>query len=191
MKKPFLIGLLGSTYSGKSTVGRFLKKTKIDFIESDKIVHQLYLPEKRGWQKIKKMYGQRFFDQQQRLNRKKMGEYLFSHPAELKKIETIIHPLVFQEIRQKIKKSPAKIIAIELIKLPPENSGIIFAKLLLIKRSKKNILSQVKSKKEEKYISEILRQQKFTGQFDFIINNNQDLDTLQKAVQKITIKLRS
>lgn len=98
-----VLGLTGGIATGKSTADEFFKKKNIPIIDSDKIAHNIMNVGKPAWKQVKIIFGQNYLNQDQTVNRKKLGELVFNNSAELKKLNDITHPLIYQEIQEKIK----------------------------------------------------------------------------------------
>ena len=90
-----LIALTGPICSGKSTVLRLLKQQGIPAIDCDAIVRQLY-KRKAVQKKLLREFGT--------FNKNKISALVFSSPGKRKKLEGILHPLVWKEIEKGIKK---------------------------------------------------------------------------------------
>jgi dephospho-CoA kinase len=111
------IGLTGGIGCGKSTVARIFEQLKTPVIDADKIAHQLVTSGQPALAQIQQDFGIRVFKPDGSLDRKKLGEIVFSDPKQKQKLESILHPLVYQFIQAKIKQlnTPYCIICIPLI----------------------------------------------------------------------------
>jgi dephospho-CoA kinase len=111
------IGLTGGIGCGKSTVARIFEQLKTPVIDADEIAHQLVAIGQPALAQIQQDFGTRVFKQDGSLDRKKLSEIVFSDPKQKQKLESILHPLVYQFIQAKIKQlnTPYCIISIPLI----------------------------------------------------------------------------
>lgn len=111
------IGLTGGIGCGKSTVARIFEQLKTPVIDADEIAHQLVAIGQPALAQIQQDFGTRVFKQDGSLDRKKLSEIVFSDPKQKQKLESILHPLVYQFIQAKIKQlnTPYCIICIPLI----------------------------------------------------------------------------
>ncbi|OYV18568.1 MAG: dephospho-CoA kinase [Methylococcaceae bacterium NSP1-1] len=111
------IGLTGGIGCGKSTVARIFEQLKIPVIDADEIAHQLVAIGQPALAQIQQDFGIRVFKPDGSLDRKKLSEIVFSDPKQKQKLESILHPLVYQFIQAKIKQlnTPYCIICIPLI----------------------------------------------------------------------------
>ncbi len=94
-----LIALTGSICSGKSTVLRLFRQQGIAGIGCDAIVSELH---KRKAVRKKLLEGFGTF------NKSKISAIVFPSPRKRKKLERILHPLVWKEIEKGIKKLKKK-----------------------------------------------------------------------------------
>ena len=91
-----IIGLVGGIGSGKSTVARVLVSLGCGLIDADDLSHRA-LDEPEVRQKLVEWWGPSVVDKDGTINRKAVGERVFADPAELKRLEELIHPRVIQE----------------------------------------------------------------------------------------------
>jgi dephospho-CoA kinase len=111
------IGLTGGIGCGKSTVARIFEQLKTPVIDADEIAHQLVAIGQPALAQIQQDFGTRVFKPDGSLDRKKLSEIVFSDPKQKQKLESILHPLVYQSIQAKITQlnTPYCIICIPLI----------------------------------------------------------------------------
>ena len=93
------IGLTGGIGCGKSTVARIFEQLKTPVIDADEIAHQLVAIGQPALAQIQQDFGTRVFKQDGSLDRKKLSEIVFSDPKQKQKLESILHPLVYEAIQ--------------------------------------------------------------------------------------------
>ena len=96
------IGLTGGIGSGKSTVAEMLEELGATVIHADAIGHQIYEPTTEGWSRIVETFGAAVLRADQTVDRKKLGAVVFADPGALKQLNSIVHPLMFDEICRRI-----------------------------------------------------------------------------------------
>ncbi|HCQ91327.1 MULTISPECIES: dephospho-CoA kinase [unclassified Clostridium] len=99
-----VVGLTGGIGSGKSTVSNMLIERNIPVIDADKISREVLIIYPEVLWSIKKEFGEEFFDENDNLDRKKLGAMIFSNEIFKKKLENIIIPYIKKEIFDKIEK---------------------------------------------------------------------------------------
>ena len=102
------IGLTGGIGSGKSTVSQILAGLGAWVIDADKVGHEIYLPGKAAWQQVTTTFGPDILAADQTIDRKKLGAIVFGSDEARKKLNAIVHPLMFKEIERRIKEKRAE-----------------------------------------------------------------------------------
>ena len=102
-----LVGLTGNYGMGKSTVLPMFTKFGVITVDADKIVESL-LEEKSVLGKIKELLGDRVFDKNGSLIKKKVTSLIFKNNALRHSLENILHPLVFKRVKDFLEKMNGK-----------------------------------------------------------------------------------
>lgn len=96
----FVLGLTGGIATGKSTADGIFKELGIPVVDADRISHQLLAIGHLGWRNIKKHFGSAYLMADQNVDTHKLGNYVFSHPAALHKLEQLNLPLIIAQIHR-------------------------------------------------------------------------------------------
>ncbi len=112
-----IIGLTGNIATGKSVVRKMLQRLGAFGIDADTLGHRALDKGAPGYEQVINEFGHHILDSEMEIDRKKLGQIVFSNPSSLKNLEAILHPLVRQAIEFLIKKSTHRVIVIEAIKL--------------------------------------------------------------------------
>ena len=91
------IGLTGGIGSGKSTVTRLFQKRGAYIIDVDVLAHMVEEPGSSVWNRIVEHFGREILDKDDRINREALGGIVFRDSEKLKKLNSIVHPAVFDE----------------------------------------------------------------------------------------------
>jgi len=94
----FLVALTGNYGMGKSTVLSMFKDLGVATVDTDKLVESLFI-EKKVLVKIKKLLSDRVFYKNGNLDKKKVAEIVFKDASLRYSLEDILHPLVFERIK--------------------------------------------------------------------------------------------
>lgn len=191
-----ILGLTGGIGTGKSTVANMLKKKGIPVVDTDLISREVIeYPE--IIEKIKLEISNEVFDFNNKLDRKKMSEIVFENQEKLKKLNKIMHPEILKKMWlevEKLKKNH-KIIVLDIPLLFEINMEKEVDKILLIYASKeiqlKRIMERDCRSREEaiKIINSQIPLYKKREKSDYIIQNNDSLENLEKKLEKILEKL--
>jgi len=100
----FIIGLTGGIGSGKSAATKILNEIGLKNIDLDQITQDLMKPGELGYIEIKKEFGEKYIDINGAIDRKLLRNELFSSLELKKRIESILHPIIFEEYNKKLNK---------------------------------------------------------------------------------------
>jgi dephospho-CoA kinase len=102
-----VIGLTGGIGSGKSTVAAMLAELGAVVIDADKIGHEIYLPGSEGFRRVVEAFGAEMVATDGTIDRRRLGARVFGDPAALARLNTLVHPLIGDEIRRRIQSALA------------------------------------------------------------------------------------
>jgi dephospho-CoA kinase len=102
------VGLTGGIGSGKSTVSQILAELGAFIIDADKVGHEIYLPGKEAWRQVVVEFGRDILADDQTIDRKKLGAIVFANDEARKKLNSIVHPLMFHDIRRRATEKRAE-----------------------------------------------------------------------------------
>jgi len=101
MARP-VVGLTGGIGSGKSTVATMLAQMGADVIDADKVGHEIYLPGTEGFARVVEAFGPEVVGADGFIDRRVLGPKVFADPAELAKLNAIVHPLIVAELQARL-----------------------------------------------------------------------------------------
>lgn len=99
-----IIGLTGGIATGKSTASSILIEMGYLVIDADKIARQVVEVGKPAYEEIVKVFGKGILDDENNIDRKKLASLIFKDSAMRKKLNAIVHPHIFQEMKDKIEQ---------------------------------------------------------------------------------------
>ena len=114
----FIIGLTGGIGSGKSTVARILQKLGAEVIYADDIAKEITEPGMPAYRKIIEYFGEDIIGEDNRINRKKLADIVFSNSGELQRLNEITHSIVVDVIAKLIdeyRDSGKELVVVEAI----------------------------------------------------------------------------
>jgi dephospho-CoA kinase len=112
-----IIGLTGNIATGKSTVLRYLCDKGAYVIDADKLTHRAMVPGGPAHGAIAAAFGPQIVRADGTIDRGALGRIVFGDPAELRKLEEIVHPAVFLLAKEEVAQTSARLIVVEAIKL--------------------------------------------------------------------------
>lgn len=109
------LGLTGGIGSGKSTVASVLQQQGAVLIDADAISRASTQSNGSAIAPIRREFGPDFIDATGALDRQRMREHVFRHPEARQQLETIVHPLVGQEIQRQLEAArPAACVVLDI-----------------------------------------------------------------------------
>ena len=123
-----VIGLTGGIGSGKSTVAQMLEIKGASVIDVDEIGRNVLVPDTRAFEQILNHFGNDILQRDGTVNRKKLGNIVFSNPSELEALEKISHPAINATLKMLIGKEPSPVIVLDmavLVEKPLAYDGLI------------------------------------------------------------------
>jgi len=99
-----VVGLTGGIASGKSTVAAYLKTLGAPLVDCDIIARKVVERDQPALKAIMQSFGPEVLFSDGSLNRKKLGEIVFSNPALRLKLEEITHPYILAQMQQEIRE---------------------------------------------------------------------------------------
>jgi dephospho-CoA kinase len=111
-----VIGLTGNFGTGKTTVSQILAELGATVIDADKLGHELLQSHTQTYGEIVATFGKSILKHNGEIDRKKLGKLVFADTAALTRLNEIMHPRIYEIVRQKIeeyREAGARVIALE------------------------------------------------------------------------------
>jgi dephospho-CoA kinase len=183
----FIIGLTGGIGSGKSTAAKILKELGLKIIDLDQITHDLMKPGKLAYIRIKKEFGEKYIDTKSAIDRKLLRDEIFSSLDLKKRIELIVHPIIFEECNKqlnKLKHEKYLVLVIPLLFETKTYSSIVDESLLIdcdIETQVKRVIKRDKTSEAlaNKIIKNQMSRDEKLSLADKVILNNGDISNLK------------
>ncbi len=97
-----IIGLTGNSGTGKSTVSKIFSENGGFIIDADKIAHENMQPKGLSYNEIIETFGTTVLSDNKEIDRKKLGEIVFSDKEELAKLNEISLKYILKKISDTI-----------------------------------------------------------------------------------------
>jgi len=102
-----VVGLTGGIGSGKSTVADLFAKHHVPIIDADQIARDLTQPNQHALGLIVAHFGSPILNLDGTLDRRQLRTLIFNDTAARRWLESLLHPLIEDEIKNKIKSLSA------------------------------------------------------------------------------------
>ena len=193
-----IIGITGGIGCGKSEVCRYLKeKYDAEIIMADDVAHEVTEPGTKCNESLRELFGDEFFLEDGRLDRKKAGTVAFKDPEILKQMNGIIHPAVWVEIcgrLEKAKRGGKRLAIIEAALLVGSRYREICAEYWYIYAEKSVRLKRLTASRDisvEKALS-VMDNQLSEGEFkaacDFTVDNSGEFGETARQIDEHILK---
>ena len=184
-----IIGITGKSGSGKSTFASLLaQKLNCKHIDIDKIGHEaLYRPD--NLDVLCEKFGTEILDMNGNLDRKKIGNIVFSQTDKMEELTDITWNYMQQQLNQ-ILSQDDDIIILEWILLPHSKYWELCSSKILVKSddlARKNKVMERDNISEEYFNKRDSASIDYsTVQFDYIFENDYQTQTMDKALNKLS-----
>ena len=190
-----IVGLTGGIGSGKSAAGKYFLELGIDVIDADDISKNILDKNKKAKELFIKNFGDKFLDKNNNIDRDLLRSEIFVNEEKKNILESIIHPIVREEITKFINQSDSiyKLIMVPLIY--ETNSQDFYDKIIVVDCNEENQIlraSERDNKSKENIINIINNQASRENRnsiADEIILNDSTLENLRNQVIRVHQKL--
>jgi len=188
-----LIGLTGSFGSGKSTVSEMFRELGATVVSADELVHE-FLGSREVKEKIRETFGGGVFRGPE-LDRKELAKRIFASESLRRRLEQILHPLVYEKIKEFQARNPEKMIIAEIPLLFETGKHKDFDFVILVACPEDLAIKRLEKRGFTRYEAlERLRAQipleEKMKHADFIVDNSGSVDETKRQVKKIWDKLK-
>ena len=95
-----ILGLTGPSGSGKTLFSSFLIAKGFPCINADKLYHSMLVPPSNALDAIRKEFVDSFFSENGELDRRALGQLVFSSKEALERLNTTVLPLVIEKMQR-------------------------------------------------------------------------------------------
>lgn len=187
-KDKIIIGITGRIASGKSSVLEYVKSKGYSCISSDDIVAILYQTNGDMYQKIQDKLGVKF--NSDHVEKDVLREHLIKHPKDKSKLEKIVHPMVYDYIKEWVNKQDDGLLFIEVPLLYESKMQDYFDFIIALDIDLDKQQERIKKRNESSYNQLLLINgnnsfDNYSRICDFLISNNKDIKELRKNIDKV------
>ncbi len=182
-----VVGIVGKIASGKSTALNYFKDLGYDTISSDEIVHNLY-KDNTVIAKIKRHFNKAITND--KIDKKIIKEIILKDAKKKLFLESIIHPLVEEQLLNFIKNSQSKLVFLEVPLLFSSHMDYMCDYIIGIDISEEKQIQNLKKRKVEDIDGYLKLNQNNAffenkDKMDFITTPDINIVELQKELAKI------
>lgn len=119
----FLVGLTGGIAAGKSVVSATWEDLGAYVVDADVLAREVVEPGSKGLLSLVAFFGNEILHPDGSLDRKKLGELVFSNELNRKAVESILHPLIKAAALAQLATIPSGKVAVYVIPLLVESKS--------------------------------------------------------------------
>lgn len=194
-----VLGLTGGIATGKSTADKFFEEKNIPIVDCDEIAHNIMNVNQPAWKDIKEVFGEKYLNEDQTINRKKLGKLVFNDPTKMKILNEITHPRIFQEMESQIaqyKSEGYSLIIVDAPVLFESHSEKYYDKTLVISLPQdlqiKRLMARNNLTKEEALsrINSQMSLKEKEARATYVIENTGSVEDLYKKLNELLTKIK-
>jgi len=190
-----VVGLTSGVACGKSTVARFFRQMKVAVIDSDEIVSMLYAKDRKLHKRLISVFGTKIFDKKnKKIKKPVLRKIVFVDKKKLKKLNSIVHPKVYAEIKKQLKKSrksKKKIVVVDIPLLIETKGKKLVDYVIVVKAKKKVQISRLRKRDKltrKEALERISLQMPLSKKIkaaDFVIDNSYSYAETKRQVKNV------
>jgi dephospho-CoA kinase len=196
-----IAGVTGTIGTGKSTVAQMFAEKGAFVIDHDRLSREVVQPGRPAWQAIADFFGNAVLNADRSINRQALAGIVFSDPAMLQKLNSIVHPAVLEEdgrlVEERKLVDPGGLIIKDvplLLEAGPEVAHLLVEIIVVVFASpevqfKRLIARGIPEEDARNRIRTQLPVSEKTGYADFVVNNDGTLEETRRQVSDIYLKL--
>jgi dephospho-CoA kinase len=189
-----IIGITGYIGVGKSTAAEILSKQNIiskqgfKIIDVDKLGHEL-LQNGEVKNNLIGEFGEKILGRDLNIDRKKLGELVFSNTELLQKLNGIVHSRLREKLKEIIRDIKAKNenAIIDVALLTELKINYLCDKIILIKADTEKVYDRMVKGYNKKQILNVMNSQK-VQKYDYVVENNGNKEDLKENLINLEIK---
>ena len=194
-----ILGLTGGIATGKSTVTGMLRERGIPVIDADQIAREVVEPGKPAYDAIVGHFGRDILLEDGQIDRKKLGEIVFSDESERQKLNAIVHPEVRRVMREEAETAEKNGVSIVFMDIPllfESKLQYMVEKIVVVYAPAAMQLARMMERDE---LEEEQAQKRLRAQFpidqkreeaDFLIDNSRTREETERQVENMLAEIR-
>jgi len=190
------IGLTGGIGSGKSTACRIFAESGVPVIDADQIAHKLSAKGQPAYQEINRLFGDKVIQADGELDRNKIRKIVFDDNEARLKLESILHPLIYNEIDKLVSEIESGYCVICIPLLIETGSLDKVDRVIVIDATEEQQINRASLRDDvnkeiiEKIIKKQVSREKRLGFAHDVIHNDGDIDSLRLQIHELNEKYK-
>jgi dephospho-CoA kinase len=186
-----VFGLTGNIGSGKSTVAAMLREAGIPVLDADRISREVTAPGGRAHDAVVQAFGRGIVLDDGSIDRKRLGEIVFSDPASRERLERITHPVILEAMKEAIagiEREGHRAAVVEATLIHESGRKGLFEAVISVTCDRETAISRLAARggMSRNHAEARLRAQmdagRKAGASDYVIDNSGDLESTRRQV---------
>jgi len=189
------VGLTGGIASGKSTVAKMFEDKGAYLIDLDALAHFAEEPDQPAWKAIAEVFGREILNEDGTINRAKLGQIVFADQEKLFRLNSIVHPAIFDLWRRRIEDireiNPRAIVVSDVPLLIEVSMQHLFDVVILVHVSPEDQIRRLTERNEysrkeaESRLDTQMPIDEKISHADFVIDNKGPIETTRSVVNSV------
>ena len=191
INKKRIVGITGGVGAGKSSVLAILKDSfDAKVILADLVAHDLMEPGSEGLNRVTEALGTSFIREDGAVDRKALAEIIFHDAKALETMNSIIHPMVWETIREEALKCEESLVIVEAAVFDTAPEGLFDEMWYVYTTEENRILRLMVSRgyKRENCESIIAKQdseEQYRNRCGRVLDNNGTAEDIKRQLEEI------
>ena len=189
-----IIGLTGGIASGKSIVVSVFRELGAIILDADQIARLVVLPHQPAWEDIVEFFGPQVVNEDESLDRAKIGEIVYNNPDSLKELNRITHPRIMQYYKDEMRRikleEPEAIVILEVPLLYETNMDKLCQQVVVVCVDRETQIKRLMERDKMSYEDAVRRinaqmpMDEKVRRADFVIDNRGSMEETKEKATK-------
>ena len=191
-----VVGLTGPIGAGKTTVAAILRELGAKVLDADAIVRDEQSRGTVGYSAIVQTFGTKVLGEDKEIDRAKLAALVFGDPAQLAKLERILHPRVIARVLEARKMlREGEVLVIEAIKLLESGLRNVCDEIWVVIAPRAVMIERLATRGLPRAEAELRlgsqhSEDEFRAAADVVLENDADRDRIKDRVRAEWTRLR-
>ena len=186
--------MTGNIGSGKSTVAAMLRDAGIPVLDADRISREVTAPGGRAYDAVIQAFGRGIVRDDGSIDRKLLGEIVFSDRASRERLERITHPAIFESMKEAIagiEREGHRAAVVEATLIHELGRKGLFEAVISVACDRTTSISRLAARdgmtrrQSEARLRAQMDAERKAGASDYVIDNSGNLDDTRRQVEQI------
>jgi dephospho-CoA kinase len=186
-----VFGLTGNIGSGKSAVAAMLREAGIPVLDADRISREVTAPGGRAYDAVVRAFGRGIVRNDGSIDRKRLGEIVFSDPASRERLERITHPAILEAMKDaiaEIEREGHRAAVVEATLIHESGRKGLFEAVISVTCDRETAISRLAARdgmsrrQAEARLSAQMDADRKAGASDYVIDNSGGVESTRRQV---------